>query len=75
MPEASMGEIEKSFKEYEMAAADLHQLLDRYLPQRVMPGNPIPPQEEVTDEVLKEVEEAEAKVNQALGKWTDLMGL
>ena len=75
MPEASIEEIEKAFKEYETVAADLHRLLDRYLPQRVMPGDPVPPQEEVTDEVLKEVEEAEAKVNQALNKWTDLMGL
>ena len=75
MPKASMEEIEKAFKEYEEAAADLHRLLDRHLPQRVMPGDPVPPQEEVTDEVLKEVEEAEAKVNQTLNKWTDLMGL
>jgi hypothetical protein len=71
-----MKEAEKAFKEYEKAVATLYQLLDKYFPvRRVFPGEPPPLEEPVTEEVIKEVQKAEVKVNKALNKWADLMGL
>jgi len=73
MAETSEEELEQATKEYMEAVGNYHRLLDKHFPvNRDFLAMSNQPQEEISDEVLKEIDDARAKANESMEKWITL---